>query len=1440
MKHSNCTSVSLKFTALIAAVFAAVGSSAVIIPNTPLVTQITAKPMVMLTAGKDHKLFYEAYNDTSDIDGDGSLDIGFIPNNPDIIYYGMFDPNLCYTHNNKGDNTGVFTPDSSTSTGKCPGKWSGLWLNYMTTSRIDSLRKVLYGGYREVDTATDTILRRAYIPADAHSWGKEYTSQAVNGYKISDYTPLSQPTSATRRHFFGNLTANYSTNCSTLNNCSNLPPLLRIRENVDGKRIWEWASKERPVLDSDLSSGAFPAGTGAEKNYTVRVKVCTSGFHDGCKLYPNGAYKPVGLLHDYGENDSMLFGLITGSYDKHMSGGRLHKVVSSFKDEVDATNGQFTANAKIVNTFDSLRIRGFNQSSNSGEYWKSNPYTDSAKAPTEGELLDWGNPIGEMLYEGTRYFSGKKSATTAFAGSTTHDTAVGLSSVTWDDPYSSTSAAKSPRCSRASFLTISDITPSFDSDQLPGSYFSSFSGDLPALNAKNEGDTITGLESSVKGLHFIGQSNSTYDSAPTAKTVTSLGTIRGLAPGEPSKQGSYYSASVAYFAKRSDLRSDLADRQSIDTFVVALTSPLPQIVVPLTGGNVTLVPFSKTVGGSGVSATKGNYQPTNQIVDFYVETIANSGPKDANSAINSGRYYARFIINYEDVEQGGDHDMDAIAVYEVAAASDNKTVSVTVTPTYQAGGMKQNMGYSISGTTKDGVYLVAQDEAGAQNYFLNVPAGKSPGYCDITTPPAGCSTLPTIGGTASIFTFKPSSTPSATLLKDPLWYAAKWGGFKDLNPEMPVNPSNSKPDLQDEWDADHDGVPDNYFLVQNPSKLPEQLKKAFDNISKTNSSASNVIANSSSISSTTRVFQARFDASYWSGDLVAYPITSSGVAPSEEWGAKGKIQNDVGRHLYFRRSDQQTKEFLWTNLLAADKTSITTSDTMSYLRGVRSKELQNGGSFRNRSTTVLGDIVHSSPFYDKTTDTLYVGANDGMLHAIKGSDGSVFGSAGTEIFGFIPAQSVSRMQGLSSTAYTHDYFVDGDVIVSPQTTETSGHSYLFAALGRGGKGLFGLNVSTPSTFGPSDFLWEYTPSGNTTAATDSDLGLMLGRPIYVKLNNGKGAVIVGNGYNSTSENAVLYIFILKADGTIDSIKKLTTLAGGDNGLSTPTSFDADGNGTADFIYAGDLKGNVWKFDISASIDSSWGVALSGTPLFVAKDASNIRQPITAPITVGRDTVLGDAHEGELFVFFGTGSYFRTGDPADIGIQTWYGLIDNGAAAIANRTLLKQRSIAATGIFDGKPVRAFSSAVAGDMIGMQGWYLDFTSSAGERMVTEPVLVKLALPTLLASTIIPEATDPCVPGGKGYVNAISPFSGGALAVGILDVNGNKNYTDDLLSGFLIGSVDLGIGLPSRPTLIGDRVVVGGTSPDLDKRVKDVHINLGKPPIKGRLSWREIIKD
>lgn len=242
------------------------------------------------------------------------------------------------------------------------------------------------------------------------------------------------------------------------------------------------------------------------------------------------------------------------------------------------------------------------------------------------------------------------------------------------------------------------------------------------------------------------------------------------------------------------------------------------------------------------------------------------------------------------------------------------------------------------------------------------------------------------------------------------------------------------------------------------------------------------------------------------------------------------------------------------------------------------------------------------------------------------------------------------------------------------------------------------------------------------------------------------------------------------------------------------------------------------------------------PLFTAVDSFGTPQPITAPVSISKNDVPTDINLGKRFIFFGTGSYFRNGDTADQSIQTLYGLIDENMP-IGPRGNLRQRSIQLTSNFSGKPVRVFSEATAGDMVGKNGWYLDLIVGGvadGERIVTSAEAYRLAEPTLLFSSIVP-IDDPCQPGGRGYINALSPFTGARLSFGFFDVSNNNSFSDDVIGGYGIGSVDLGIGMPSKPKVIGDQLVVGGSS----GMVKSIKINFGAKKTR-RISWREIINE
>jgi type IV pilus assembly protein PilY1 len=625
-----------------------------------------------------------------------------------------------------------------------------------------------------------------------------------------------------------------------------------------------------------------------------------------------------------------------------------------------------------------------------------------------------------------------------------------------------------------------------------------------------------------------------------------------------------------------------------------------------------------------------------------------------------------------------------------------------------------------------------------------------------------------------------------------------------------------------------------FFSAQNPTQFADSLKSVLGTITKRTSSAASVAANSTRLSTLSKVFSATFNTDNWSGDLSAYPISDSGIASTASWQAASKLPAAAQRKIFSRKSGAGS-EFTTSNF-----STLVSTDVINYIRGEQSKEKKNGGTLRDRSS-LLGDLVHSSPAFDLLTDTVYIGGNDGMLHAFDAS-------TGVERFAYIPGSLLSRLSELTQSTYSHKFFVDGDLALTSTSQNFIDNTYLIGTLGRGGKGLFGLDVTTPASFSAADVKWEYTDGA------DADLGFMLGRPIIANLNNGQVGVIVGNGYNSTSGKAVLYIFNA-LDG--DLIKKIDTGVSGDNGLATPGAWDEDGDGYVDYIYAGDMKGNVWKFDLTSSTSSTWDSAVKqgATPkaIFTAKDSGNVAQPITAPITVARNYMKSDPNYNKTFLLFGTGAFFRTGDLTDTNTQTWYGLIttpsDKNEAL--TRTSLKQRTISTETTADGQPARVFSSAVTTpthDMSGKAGWYIDLLASGnvkkGERMTTASVVYRFAEPTLLASSLTPSASDPCQT-GTGYLNAVNAFTGASLS--------SNFFVFTNPPGSVIGSINLGIGMPSQAAVLttasgkgqavasGSGETTGGTGGGgpgggtLGRK----ETNLG-PVTKGRLSWREILRN
>ena len=261
---------------------------------------------------------------------------------------------------------------------------------------------------------------------------------------------------------------------------------------------------------------------------------------------------------------------------------------------------------------------------------------------------------------------------------------------------------------------------------------------------------------------------------------------------------------------------------------------------------------------------RGDFQPTCTIVDFYVTTLTPT--------------HGVFRVNFEHAEQGADFDMDCIVLYEYTVMQDGTVQIHLQTQNYNGGSTKQHLGYIISGTTADGVYLEVRSTNYTSefdpDYFLDTPPGISPnqGPSDVRWDDNTALPIDTTR------TFTPGSNPPATLLENPLWYAAKWGGYEDLD-------DNHLPDQEIEWDKDRNGIPDTYFHVVNPLRLEEQLNKSFADIMRRTSSGTAASVISSSRSGKGAIYQAIFYPEYkgtlgtsvnWVGEVHALQVDAFG------------------------------------------------------------------------------------------------------------------------------------------------------------------------------------------------------------------------------------------------------------------------------------------------------------------------------------------------------------------------------------------------------------------------------------------------------------------------------------------------------------------------------------------------------------------------------------
>ncbi len=624
-----------------------------------------------------------------------------------------------------------------------------------------------------------------------------------------------------------------------------------------------------------------------------------------------------------------------------------------------------------------------------------------------------------------------------------------------------------------------------------------------------------------------------------------------------------------------------------------------------------------------------------------------------------------------------------------------------------------------------------------------------------------------------------------------------------------------------------------YISALDPESLNEAMTNILGTISERTASSTRLSVNGNRLQAGLHGYVASYSTGKWSGDLVAYPIqaTSSGAGPGGAaiWRASEGIPEPATRLIL-----THGEPGMQGRAVAARPFPITEQEqkldplAVAWLRGDRSAE---GTRLRERDH-VLGDIVHSDPVHVKTADAEVVlaGANDGMLHAFDAATGK-------EVFAYVPGLlDMDSLKGLARrTGFRHRYFVDGPLTV--QRSRRGGNDVsIIGTLGRGGRGLYALSLDLARP-GEGAKSWEYTD--------DSDMGMVLA-PAQVHRIAGvaNDVVLVPNGINSASGKAALYV-LDAATGKV--VRKLA--AGEDlaNGLSALTAVDSNRDGVVDKVYAGDIRGNVWQFDLSARPSDEGAVRR----VFTATDASGKRQPITGGIGVAYHPATQ-----RPWVFFGTGSYITSADATDVSIQSWYGVEVEGEGEVqqpVTRDQLTVRAITHTGEKNGKTVRAFSRARPGDMQGKRGWVLDLRAPTGEpdgeRMVGGQVLLGSNL--MAASMSLTEGG--CGGNGKGYLNMVNAFTGGATAAPGFDVNGDgKLDADDNFpaeggqEGIAVGSIDPGVGMATDLTfLLGQLSNASGNAMLSQACVSGASGTIGCtavgwPPGFGRASWHELLRD
>lgn len=1362
-------------------------------------------------------------------------------------YLGYYDAESCYTYNNaptetlSGTQTTAdykrFDRSGAAVSRMCTDAFSGNFLNWASSSAIDMLRLALSGGDRYIDTDSLTLLQRAVIPngnptcmwnnsnfpakqlskdggGTGRYWGAVpnllITQAGTNDIWVANtlnriyfgtsrtgscgdttaYTlgvavpapafgPVANSTSA--------LPTTGMTNCAAENGTCSFS---------GSKEVWYGAGttwKVAPVTSTtgvacnnatfgdpivgtakrcyyrDGTPSAGTAGLNSDGFFYARVSVCTSTAgtltdvrdYNLCKQYPNGKYKPTGVIQKYSDALRLAaFGYAleqTASYDSGRYGGVLRAPMKYVGNRTFNETGQENTPATGNPNIEWDQTTGVLRANPDGDTTYNisgviNYLNKFGRTGTPGVYKRY-DPVGELHYETLRYLQGLGPSSAAIS-SLTADMYDGFPIyTTWADPYGgSRTSTADYSCTKANIVVIGDVN-THDGNRLPTA---DAANNIPNINAwrtivqkfeKNE--VVNYTDGQGVTTRTTGNPNGANNSVPTnVRTSQIMGT--------------------AYWARTHDIR------------------------------------------GSGWTNEPSKQRPGLRVRTFTFDVNENGSNGGTAAETTGQRDYRRF----------------------------------------------------------------------ANQFFM----------------------------------------------------AAKYGGF-ETDPSNPEgNPYNTYGNPFKDKDGNTNnnvwqdtvrpaGEANSYYLQSSARGILTAFDEIFSRAStQARSIAGAALQNKNLTSSGTAFYQGAFDTSNWTGDVISTPLTLNTsnelvIGTTATWSAAARLTAMTNpattRNIVVGRTSTNPSpvatDFKWAEIDADLKTNLGKltpssaedtlgSDRLSYLRGANTRD---GTTFRQRTGKLLGDIVNSGVVYSGAPSTsvpsdssytlfvtanaartaaVYVGANDGMLHAFSAATGD-------ELFGYIPSWMGPKLAALTAPTYAanHQAYVDATPVVgevkvanSSPASASDWKTVLVGGTGAGGRGVYALDVTDPSSFSASKVLWEFTQ------LHDADMGFVIGAPKLVKMRTSAPSAAsptyrwfaavasgvnnyVNDGLGNFSSTGAPTIFLLALDkpagtawtstGSEPNYYKIALPFNATTSLTNPT-------GVVNFqtiigpsrevtqLYAGDLHGNLWKLDFSQLGSTDWninklsyfktgsGVTIAPYPMYIAKSASGVIQPITMAPALSAAAVVSSTTD--IVVSFATGKFMESGDKNSTAQQSFYSIYDNNTRtadtsspvvppAISGRGRLVQGVIDTTAgtvtVSSFKWGRPTSNT---DTTTRAGYYFDFPSS-GEKAVSNPKIIgnNLTFNTLIPAA--PGSTGGCTAaGGSGRTYDLDLDSGNGTfrtsTVGLLgeslivQIPGATTYTKSRTTG------------RRTKTEYSDRVDTGSGSATKGSRI-------GVTTVSGRLSWRQV---